>query len=159
MQIPYHFVFDVKFDLRRKACLVARGNHTQPPCEDIFSGIIGMEAIHIGFLLAALNDLEDCAADIGNAFLYGITHERVYIVAGPKFSNLRGTRLIIDKGLYGLQSSSTRFHEHLSAKLRKLGYQLSKPDPDFWMKDCGSHYEYIVAYIDDVLIFSKNPRV
>ena len=25
-KIPYHFVFDVKFDLRRKACLVAGGN-------------------------------------------------------------------------------------------------------------------------------------
>jgi len=69
-KIPYHFVFDVKFDLRRKARLVAGGNHTQPPREDIFSGVIGMETIRLGFLLLAeMNGLDVCAADISNAFL------------------------------------------------------------------------------------------
>jgi len=116
-----------------------------------------MEAIWLGFLLAALNGLEVCAANIGNDFLYGKTNERVYIVAGPKFGDACGKQLIIDKGLYGLRSSSARFHEHLSAKLRKLGYHPSKADPDFWLKDCGTHYKYIAAYVDDIFIFSKTP--
>ena len=25
------------------------------------------------------------------------------------------------------------------------------------MKDCGTHYEYIGHYVDDVIAFSKNP--
>ncbi len=154
-KIPYHFVFDVKFNLQRKARLVAGGNHTQPPKEDIFSGVVGMDTIHLGFLLAALNKLEVCATDIGNAFLYGTTNEKVYITAGAEFGEKCGTNLIIDKGLYGLRSSSARFHEHLSSKLRNMGYQPTKVDPDFWIKDCGCHYEYIAVYVDDVLAFGK----
>jgi len=110
-------VFDVKFDLRRKARLVAGGNHTDPSKEDIFSGVVGMETVRLGFLIAAMNRLDICAADIGNAFLYGRTHEKVYIMAGKEFGSDSGQAFIIDKGLYGLQLSSARFHEHLSRKL------------------------------------------
>ena len=76
-------VFDVKFDLRRKARLVLGGNWTEPPKEDIYSGVVGMDTIRLGFQIAAMNGLKVCAADVGNAFLYGKTREKVYIVAGP----------------------------------------------------------------------------
>ena len=157
-RIPYHFVFDVKFDGRRKARLVAGGNHTTPPKEDIYSGVVGIESIRIGFLIAELNGFQICAADIGNAFLYGKTRERVMIRAGREFGpDLMGKLMVIDKSLYGLRSSSARFHEHFSEKLRIMGYFPTKADPDLWMKDCGSHYEYIARYIDDVLAFGKDP--
>jgi hypothetical protein len=35
-RIPYHCVFDVKFDGRRKCRLVAGGNHTSPTKESVF---------------------------------------------------------------------------------------------------------------------------
>jgi hypothetical protein len=35
-KIPYHIVFDVKFDLRRKSRLVAGGNWSETPKGDIF---------------------------------------------------------------------------------------------------------------------------
>ena len=44
-----------------------------------------------------------CAGDIGNAFLYGKTKEKVYIIAGPEFGEeLQGRILLVDKALYGL---------------------------------------------------------
>jgi hypothetical protein len=46
--------------------------------------------------------------------LPGKTRELCYIVTGPEFSDLKGEKLVIDKGLYGLKSSGARFHEHLS---------------------------------------------
>ena len=56
---------------------------------------------------------------------------------------LTGKRLIIDKALYGLKSSSARFHEHLSVKLRKLEFIPSKADPDLWIKKLqDGTYEY-----------------
>ena len=72
-------------------------------------------------------------------------------------AGIAGQPLIIDKGLYGLQSSSTHFHEHLSCKLQSMKYLPSKADPDLWIKDCGTHYEYITRYVDDVLAFGKDP--
>ena len=66
-----------------------------------------------------MNNLQVCAADIGNAFLYGETREKAYVVAGPEFGpEVEGKRMIIEKSLYGLKSSSLRFHEHLSKRLR-----------------------------------------
>jgi Reverse transcriptase (RNA-dependent DNA polymerase) len=108
-------------------------------------------------MIAAANQLKVCPADIRNPFLYGTTKEKDYIIAGPEFGPLAGKPLIIDRGLYGLKSSSARFHEHLSAKLRLMGYRPTKADTDFWIKDCGQHYEYIATYVDDVLVYSKDP--
>ena len=157
-QIPYMFVFDVKFDLRHKARLVAGGHKTDPPKEDIYSGVVGIETIKVGFLLGDANGLLVCAGDIGSAYLNGKTREKVYIIAGPEFGpELSGRILVIVKSLYGLRSSSARFHEHLSGFLRKLGFKPSKADADFWIKDCGTHYEYIARYVDDVLVWSKDP--
>ncbi len=64
-KIPYNLVFDVKFDSRRKARLVAGGHRTDPPKKDIFSGVVSMESIRLGFLFAQMNGLKVCAADIG----------------------------------------------------------------------------------------------
>jgi len=30
-------------------------------------------------------------------------------------------------------------------------------DPDFWIKDCRTHYEYLAAYIDNVIAFRRDP--
>ena len=159
-RIPYHFVFDIKFDGRLKSRLVAGGHRTPDvPKEDVFSPVVGMEAIRLGFTLARLNGLEVCAGDIGNAYLNATTREKVFIVAGPEFGpELVGQRLMVDKSLYGLKTSAARFHEHLSVKLRKLGYKPSKADADLWVRqDPKGHYEYIARYVDDVISFSKDP--
>ena len=38
-----------------------------------------------------------------------------------------------------------------------MGYIPTKAVPDLWMKDLGTHHEYIARYVDDVILFSKNP--
>ena len=112
-QIPYHIVFDVKFDLRHKARLVAGGHKTETTREDIYSGVVGNSTIKLGFLLGDLNNLSVCAGDIGSAYLNSKTKEKVYIIAGPEFGpKLAGKRLIIVKALNGLKTSAARFHEH-----------------------------------------------
>jgi hypothetical protein len=57
--------------------------------------------------------------------------------------------------LYGLKTSAARFHEHLSQSLLRLGFNKTKHDPDLWMVDKSSHYEYLDTYVDDILIWSK----
>jgi hypothetical protein len=114
-KIPYHMVFDVKYDLKHKARLVASGNWTVNGKEDIYSGVVRMDTVRIGFFLGELYGLSCCACDIGNAFLYGKTSEKIYITAVPEFGvDLHGKIPIIDKSLYGLKTSAARFHEHLS---------------------------------------------
>jgi hypothetical protein len=100
-KIHYHMVFDVKYDLIHKGRLVAGGNWTVNDKEDIYSGVIRMDTVRIGFFLGELYGLSCCVCDIGNAFLYGKTKEKVYITAGPEFGEkLHGKNLLIDKSLY-----------------------------------------------------------
>jgi hypothetical protein len=63
-------VFDVKYDLRHKARLVEGSNWTVNDKEDIYSGVVRMDTVRIGFFLGDLYGLSCCACDIGNAFLY-----------------------------------------------------------------------------------------
>jgi len=133
-------------------------NRTNTPAEECFSGVVSIEAVRLGFILARMNGLSVCTGDVGNAFLYGITKEKYYIIAGPEFGpDVHGRRLVIYKSIYGLKSSAARFHEHLSERLKLLGFLPSKADPDLWIKNCGDHYEYVARYVDDVIAFSKDP--
>ena len=59
--------------------------------------------------------------------------------------------------LYGLKSSGLRWHEVISDVLRQMGFFPSKADNDIWMKKCDDHYNYIVVYVDDLMIASKDP--
>ena len=74
--IPYFIVFACKFDGRCKACLVANGSCTLVNSEEAHAGIIGMETIQLGFLLAEMNGLKVCAADISSTYLYAKTREK-----------------------------------------------------------------------------------
>jgi hypothetical protein len=148
----------VKFNLRQKARLVAGGNWTDPPKEDIYLGVVSLDTIRLGFALSSMHNLTVCAADVSCAFLYGLTKEHTFVIAGPEFGkDVEGKRLLIYKGLYGLRSSAARFHEHLAAKLRSIGFKPSKVDNDFWIRKQSDHYEYLATYVDDILVFSRDP--
>ena len=133
------------------------GNHTEPPKEDVYSGVVSLDTIRLGFQIADIHKLKACAADVSTAFLYGTTKEKVYIIASKEFGDLAGQPLIIQQGLYGLRSSAARFHEHLANEIRKLGFRLSKADPDLYIREMNDHYELIATYVDDLLIWSKDP--
>jgi Reverse transcriptase (RNA-dependent DNA polymerase) len=98
-KIPYHIVFDVKYELQHKARLVAGGNWTlMIKKTSIYSSVLLVDTIRIGFFLGELYGFSCCTCDIRNAFLYGKTKEKVYMTAGPEFgTDLHGKSLIIDK--------------------------------------------------------------
>lgn len=155
--VPLHWCYDVKFDGRRRARLVASGNWTEPLSTDAYSGVVSIDTIRIAFLLGELNGLTVIATDISQAYLHGKTQEKVYSRAGPEFGELQGRILIIEKGLYGLRGSSYAWHAVLADFLRSLGWRPSYADADLWILDCGTHYEYIATWVDDLLIWSKEP--
>ena len=117
-----------------------------------------MDTVRIGFFLEELYGLSCCACDIGNAFLYGKMKEKIYITVGPEFgANLCGKSLTINKSLHGLKNSAARFHEHLAESLLRLGFKKTTHDPELWMVDKSSHYKYLTTYVDDILMWSKDP--
>jgi hypothetical protein len=112
-----------------------------------------------------LNDVDLLAADIGNAYLNAPTRERVYTTAGPEFgAELQGQPVLIVRALYGLKSSGAAWRAHLAGTLKSLEFNSSLADPDVWYRaatkpDGFQYYEYVLAYVDDILTLSHNPVV
>ena len=158
--IPHRIIFEIKMDFTRKARLVAGGHKTDPPAQLTYSSVVSCESVRIGFLMAAMYDLEPLAADIGNAYLNAPTKEKYYIVTGPEFGPLEQGRIaIIVHALYGLKSSGAMWRTHFAGTLRDMDFQSSLADPDVWLKastlPSGEEYnEYILVYVDDLLVIS-----
>eukprot|EP00986_Skeletonema_menzelii_P007778 scaffold3101_cov93-Skeletonema_menzelii.AAC.1 len=186
-KITLHMVYACKHDGRRKARVVAGGHLTDPPLESVYSGVVSLRGIRIIVFLSELNDLEVWQTDIGNAFLEAKTTEKVYVITGGEFGELKDHLFVIVGSLYGLKTSAKRFHEVLSDVLREMGFSPCPAEPDIWMRPMkpdgtvmseedlkkedpefthegvgraiyGGYYEYIATYIDDLTIGSKNPQ-
>ena len=119
----YHFVFDVKFDRRRKARWIMDGNFTPSmPQEECFASVVSTEAVCLGFVLAQIQGLQCIAGDVSNAFLTAFTHKKIYIQAGPEFGNLEGRIMVMKKAVYGTKTAALQFHELLSIRLQRIGF-------------------------------------
>ena len=151
--------FDVKVNGRHKSRMCVDGSVTDDLGPEIYACVILIRAVRLLIFLAQLNDIDVCAADVSQAFLYGDCPEKVYTKAGPEFGlELNGKYLLIKKGHYDLRSSVGSYHINLSNVLYNLEFVPSHADSDLWIKDCGSHYEYIATCVDDLLIASRNPK-
>ena len=163
--IDCHMVFDIKMvGLVRKCRLVAGGHMTDPPVDSVYASVVTRESVRIMFTIAALNDLDLLGADVQNAYINAKTNEKVYTTAGPEFGSNQGRPAIIVRALYGLKSSGARWRDHFSNILRDINFARSKADPDVWMrkarKPSGFEYwEYILCYVDDILVISHDPQL
>jgi hypothetical protein len=82
----------------------------------------------------------------------------VYVIAGPEYGAPEGHTLIIRKALYGLKASGARYHERFLDTLQAEAYCPSQADPDVWMKDLITHYEYVCVHMDDLMVMAKDPK-
>ena len=154
-------IFDVKHDLRRKARLVAGGHLIELREQQVYSSTVKPISVKILHVIAHKQGLEQLCGDVGNAYVNAYTNERVYATAGPEFGKHEGKTVIIQKALYGLVSSSERWHAHFSDTLRGLGFKTTRYDNDVWIKrsDDGKYYEYLCTHVDDFMIVSKKPQI
>ena len=60
--------------------------------------------------------------------------------------------------LYSLRSSGLIWHGRLADCLRDVGFYPCKAEPDIWMREKNSLYEYIAVYVDDLAIAAKDPK-
>ena len=157
-----HIIFDVKMDLTRKARWVLDGHKTADPSHSTFAGVVSRESVRISLTYAALNDLEVWAADIRNAYLQAPSSEKHYVICGPEFGRENiGKKALIKRALYGGKSAGGDFRNHLRACMIHLDFLPCPADPDVWMRPAKKsnghkYYEYVLLYVDDVLVISDN---
>jgi hypothetical protein len=162
-EIACHIIFDVKMDLTRKARFVAGGHLTEPPASITYSSVVSRDSVRLAFLLAAHNDLEIVACDVGNAYLNAPCREKIWFVAGPEFGSRQGTIIKVVRALYGLKSSGAAWRAMFNTSILEMGFVPTVADPDVYRRpnaksDGFKYYEYILVYVDDVLIVSHSPN-
>ena len=78
------------------------------PAQSTYASVVSRDSVRIGFLIAALNDLDILAGDIGNAYLNAPCKEKVHVTIvddllfGPEHRNKTA---VIVRALYGLKSA------------------------------------------------------
>ena len=168
-RIGMHLIFDVKMgeNFQRKARLVADGHKTATTSAMTYSFVVSRDSVRICLTLAALNNLKVLSCDIQNAYLTAPNKEKHYTVAGPEFGAEASQLMIVTRALYGLRTAGASFRSFLADKFRQMGFSPSKADPDVWMRpatriatngDQFLYWEYILAYVDDVLCISNDPE-
>ena len=103
------------------------------------------------------------ACDIGNAYLNAPCREKVWFVAGPEFGSRQGTVIKVVRALYGLKSSGASMRAMFNDSIQNMGFKPSIADPDVYLREFAKpdgfkYYEYILVYVDDVLIISHAPE-
>ena len=68
--------------------------------------------------------------------------------------------MVIIKALYGLRLSGNMFNQLLAECLEGLGFKRSLSDESIFMRpsSCGTAYEYVATYVDDLCICAKEPE-
>ena len=157
-----HLVFDMKMDFTRKARWVKDGHKTRDSPTSNYAGVVSRESVRIAFTYAALNGINITAADIRNAYLQAPSSEKHYIIYGKEFGleNV-GKKALIQRALYGRKLAGRDYCDHMRSCMEFLSFRSCIADPDVWMREArksdGSIYwEYVLLYVDDVLVISEN---
>ena len=164
-EIKCHMIFDVKMDLTRKARMVAGGHTTETPASLTYSSVVSRDSVRIALLIAALNDLDIMACDIGNAYLNAPCREKIWFVAGPEFGSKQGQVVKVVRALYGLKSSGASWRNMLQETIQtEMGFTPTQADPDVYRRrsakpDGFEYWELLLVYVDDILIISHEPKV
>lgn len=174
-----HLIFDIKMDLSRKARWVKDGHKTPDSTTSSYAGVVSRESVRIALTYAHLHGLDVCAADVKNAYLQAPSSEKHYIICGPEFGIEKQGRVgVIVRALYGGKVAGRDFWLYLRKAMEHLGFVASKGDADVWMRRARRHsrasvgdtdpstdtgrgaeyWEYVLLYVDDVLVVSDNAQ-
>jgi hypothetical protein len=157
-EIRCHAIFDVKMDFTHKVRFVAGGHTTDTPGSIIYSRVVLRDSVRLAFLIACLNDLDVLAGDVTNACLNALCREKIWFGGGVKTGEDRGKVLIVTRALYGLKSSGAAWCAGLATTLRNMDFTLSQADPGVWIRSAATHYDMVLVYVDDILVFAKDPK-
>jgi Reverse transcriptase (RNA-dependent DNA polymerase) len=149
-EIRCHVIFDVnKMDFTRKARFVAGGHTTDTPSLITYSSVVSRDSVRLASLIG----------DVTNAYLNAKCREKIWFEDGIETGEDRGTVLIVTRALYGIKSSGAAWRADLATTLRELQFTSTQADPDVWIQSSGTHYDMVLVYVDDILIFAKNAKL
>ena len=84
-----HFVFDIKYDGRHKAKILANGNLAEVPLYSVYLDVVSLRCIRLFLFISELNNLKFWTNCVVNSYLEAKTKEKFYILVCPEFVCLK----------------------------------------------------------------------
>lgn len=146
---------------RYKARLVAKGYKQREGIDfnETFAPVSKHTTLRALLAVVAEDDLHLHQLDIKTAFLNGELEENIYMVQPPGYEQ-GGPRTVchLHKSLYGLRQAPRAWHAKLKSELEVLGFRASEHDPGLFIQEKNGRCMYLLVYVDDMLIISKDLR-
>ena len=94
-----YIIFYLKIDMTRKARFAANDHLTDVPTYMTYSNIVSRDTVHIGFLMADLNNLDFLDSGIYNDILVAPTKENIFSYAGDQWKSDKDRYVIFVRAL------------------------------------------------------------
>ena len=154
--IKNRWVFDVKLDGRKKACLVVKGFSQIEGLDfsQVFSPVVCFETVRLMLALAALENWYITGLNVQSAYLYGKLNKEIYMEQLEGFAVPRQERKVLHlwHALYGLKQASLAWWRTLDESLKELGFEHLKSKAGiFFYRKKGTNMVIGIIYVDDAL--------
>lgn len=165
--ISAKWVYKVKRDTngnveRFKARLVAKGFQQVEGIDfnETYASTPKYSTFRTMMAKAAQERLHIHKIDIKTAFLQGDLEERIYMEQ-PRGYEVGGPDICchLKKPLYGLKQAPRAWHEKLDAALQKMGAKVSEVDAGLYTLSRKSLPVWILVFVDDILVLSKDESI
>jgi len=159
--IKNRWVFDLKSDGCKKACLVTKGFSQIEGLDfdEIFSPVVQFESVRTILVLAALEKWKIEGLDVKSAFLYGTLDEELYMEQpqGFKVPGNKHKVLHLKKAIYGLKQAARAWWHELDRSLKALGFSCLYADAGIFIaKHADGTMVIILTYVDDIILTGPN---
>ncbi|CAI7891578.1 unnamed protein product [Closterium sp. NIES-53] len=94
--------------------------------------------------------------DVTTAFLNGILEEEIFMAQPEGFDDGSGRVWKLKKALYGLKQAPRQWYLKLREVLEEIGFTPSSANHSLFMLGEGEQKSFMVAYVDEILIFSPS---
>jgi transposase InsO family protein len=141
-----------------KARYVARGFSQVPGLDykETYAPTARPETIRLIFALTAQLDCVLEQMDVKSAYLHSAIDEEVYLDQPKGFEEVGndGTKLVcrLKKSIYGLKQAGHNWNRNLNSWLVSQGFNRSESDRCLYCRREGSEFEYVVIWVDDIVI-------
>jgi len=159
--IKNHWVFDLKSDGRKKACLVAKGFSQIEGLDfdKIFSPVVWFKSVCTILTLAALKKWKIEGLDVKSAFLYGTLDKELYMEQPQGFKVLGNKHKVLHlkKAIYGLKQAARAWWHELDHSLKALGFSHLYADAGIFVaKHADRTMVIILMYVDGIILTGPN---
>lgn len=162
--IDCKWVFKIKHlvngEKRYKARLVARGFSQKygESYDEVFAPVVKPATFRCLLAIASYDNMKVRHVDIKTAFLYGDIDAEIFMKQ-PKGYITPGKENFVCKlnhSLYGLKQSARCWNIRINKVLIDAGFRRGKTEPCLYVRGSEDSIVYVLIYVDDVVIASKN---